>query len=51
MTMKQSLMDGLPLINWKLTNEAFESFIVERHGHRATLTLYLPDAHPDSAYL
>lgn len=28
--------------------EAFETFIVERHGHRALLTLYLPDNHPDS---
>ena len=42
-------MDGLLLIDWKATNEPFERFIVERHGHRALLTLYLPDTHPDSA--
>ena len=34
-------MGGLPLINSKVPSEAFESFIVERHGHRALLTFYL----------
>lgn len=29
-------------------NDAFEIFIVERHGHQALLTFYFPDTHPDS---
>lgn len=29
-------------------SEAFETFIVERHGYRALLTFYLSDTHPDS---
>ena len=42
-------MGGQLSIDLKVTSEAFETFIVERHGHRALLTFYLPDAHPDSA--
>ena len=43
-------MDGwLVIEQLKSPYEAFENFIVERHGQRALLTFYLPDIHSDSA--
>lgn len=45
---KETIIDGWTVIDsLEATNEPFESFIVERHGHRANLTLYLSDAHPE----
>ena len=45
---KETVIDGWTVIDrLDTTNEPFERFIVERHGHRANLTLYFPDAHPE----
>ncbi len=45
---KEAIIDGWTVIDrLETTNEPFESFIVEGHGHRALLTLYLTDTHPE----
>lgn len=47
---RETIIDGWIVIDrMEATDEPFERFIVERYGHRAILTLYFPDAHPDSA--
>lgn len=46
----ETIIDGWSVIE-QLENdsEIFEIFIVERHGHRAQLTFYLPDSHTNSS--
>ena len=47
--LNETVIDGWSAIDQlESHSEAFETFIVERHGHRALLTFYLPDTHPDS---
>ena len=46
--LNETVIDGWSVIDQLESHEAFETFIVERHGHRALLTFYLPDTHPDS---
>ena len=47
--LNETVIDGWIVIDQlESHSESFESFIVERHGHRALLTFYLPDTHPDS---
>jgi len=47
--LNETIIDGWSAIDQLESYcEAFETFIVERHGHRALLTFYLPDNHPDS---
>ena len=41
-TSTETIIDGWTAIDrLEVPSEAFESFIVERHGHRALLTFYL----------
>lgn len=48
--LNETVIDGWSVIEQlESRNQAFEIFIVERHGHQAFLTFYLPDTHPDSA--
>lgn len=48
-TSTETIIDGWTAIDRLETpSEAFESFIVERHGHRVLLTFYLTDAPQDS---
>ncbi len=45
---KETVIDGWTVIDrLEAINESFESFIVERHGHRANLILYLPGEYPE----
>ena len=47
--LNETVIDGWSAIDQlESRSDAFETFIVERHGHRALLTFYFPDAHPDS---
>ncbi|MFI5344045.1 MAG: DUF4011 domain-containing protein, partial [Chlamydiales bacterium] len=45
----ETVIDGWSAIDQlESHSEAFETFIVEQHGHRALLTFYLSDTHPDA---
>lgn len=47
--LNETVIDGWAAIDQLESHrDAFETFIVERHGHRALLTFYFPDTHPDS---
>ena len=46
----ETIIDGWSVLDrLESHSDAFETFIVERHGHRALLTFYFPDTHPDSS--